>query len=58
MEASAFMAVAEYNHVAFGQILYAGDSLAGDEWDSRGWIHSTDIREFVLKLALDACTRL
>ena len=52
------MAVAEYNHVAFGQILYAGDSLAGDEWDSRGWIHSTDIREFVLKLALDACTRL
>ena len=58
MEASAFMAVAQYNNVEFGQILYAGDSLGGDEWDSRGWIGRTDIREFVLKLALDICLKL
>lgn len=50
-----YIAVSQYNDVDFGQIFYAGDSLAGDEWDSRGWENQTDIREFVLKIALDAC---
>ena len=58
MEASAYMAVARYNNVEFGQILYAGDNLGGDEWDSRGFNSRTDIRELVLKLALDACLRI
>jgi len=58
MEASAFMAAAEYNGVEFGQILYAGDSLAGEEWDNRGWGTRTDIREAVLKLSLDTCINL
>ena len=58
MEASAFIAAAAYNGVDFGQILYAGDSLAGEEWDSRMWKSRVDIREAVLKLAFDACLRL
>ncbi|MCL2362874.1 MAG: nucleoside phosphorylase [Defluviitaleaceae bacterium] len=58
MEASAFMAVAAYNNVDFGQIFYAGDSLAGEEWDNRGWNSREDIREAVLKLAIDVCLRL
>ncbi len=58
MEAAAYMAVSQYNDVEFGQILYAGDSLAGDEWDKRGWDKRTDIREFVLKISLDACIRM
>jgi len=58
MEASAFMAAAEYNNVMFGQILYAGDSLAGEAWDNRGWGKMADIREAVLKLTLDACIKL
>jgi len=58
MEVSAFIAVSQYNGVDFGQILYAGDSLAGDEWDKRGWIDRTEIREFVLKLALDSCLNI
>ena len=58
MEASAFMAVAEYNGVDFGQIFYAGDSLAGEAWDAREWSRREDIREAVLKLALDACIKL
>ena len=58
MEASAFIAVARYNQVDFGQILYAGDSLAGEEWDSRGWTKRDDIREFVLTLAIEACLKL
>lgn len=58
MEASAYMAVAQYNGVEFGQILYAGDNLGGDAWDSRGFQTKTEIREFVLRLALDACGRM
>ena len=58
METSAFIAVAEYNQVDFGQILYAGDSLAGEVWDGRTWTERADIREFVLKLAMDACLRM
>lgn len=58
MEASAYMAVSQYNQVEFGQILYAGDSLGGDAWDSRDFASNTQVREFVLRLALDACCGL
>ena len=58
METSAYIAVSQYNEVDFGQILYAGDSLAGDEWDNRSWEDRTDIRELVLRVALDACLKL
>ena len=37
MEFTACMAVAKHKDLKYGQILYAGDSLAGDVWDSRGW---------------------
>lgn len=55
METAAYIAVSQYNDVDFGQILYAGDSLAGAEWDNRGWGTRTNLREFVLRIALDAC---
>lgn len=58
MEASAYMAVAQYNKVEFGQILYAGDNLAGAEWDRRNWDSQTSIRENVLRIALAACVSL
>jgi len=58
MEASAYMAVSQYNNVEFGQILYAGDSLGGETWDSRGFANKTEIREFVLRLALDVCLNM
>ena len=58
MEASAYMAVAQFNNVDFGQILASGDSLAGTEWDSRQYNKREDIREFVLRLTLDTCLKL
>jgi len=58
MEASAFIAVAKYNNVSFGQIFYAGDNLGGDEWDGRKWHDRTDIRELVLKLSIEACLKM
>jgi len=58
MEASAFIAVAQYLKVDFGQIFYAGDNLSGDKWDGRKWQSREDIREAVLKLAMDACLKM
>ena len=58
MEAATYMAVAQYNNVDLGQILYAGDSLAGEEWDHRGWNNREKVRELMLRLALDTCMKL
>ena len=58
METSAYFAVSKYNDVDFGQILYAGDSLAGDEWDTRNYNGRVDDRELVLRIALDICMNI
>lgn len=58
MEAAAFAAVARYRGVRFGQLLYAGDSLAGERWDSRRWNSVSEIRERLFWLAADASLRL
>lgn len=58
MEASAFMAVATFRKIAFAQLLYAGDSLAGETWDDRGWTKLTDRREQLFWIAVDASLRL
>jgi len=58
MESSAFIAVARFHGLRFGQYLYAGDSLAGDEWDSRHWDQAVDHRESLFRTALVAATVL
>jgi uridine phosphorylase len=58
MEAAAFFAVAAFRGVAFGQILYAGDDLSGDAWDSRDWDEHASGRERLFLLAAEACLRL
>jgi len=58
MEAAAFIAVARYRGVAFAQLLYAGDSLAGTTWDSRGWTKAHSVREQLFWQAAEACLRL
>jgi uridine phosphorylase len=58
MEASAFIAVARYRHMRFAQLLYAGDSLAAEEWDERDWTTVTSVREQLFWLAADACLLL
>lgn len=58
MESSAFIAVARYRDLRFAQILYAGDSLAGAEWDSRHWEHARAIREHLFYVAARAALEL
>ena len=54
MEASAFFAVAQFREVVFGQMLYGGDDVSGDVWDSRSWDQETGIREKLLQVAIEA----
>ena len=55
MEAAAFFAVARFRGVSFGQILYGGDDVSSDEWDSRHWDKQTSVREKLFWLAAEAC---
>ena len=57
MEAAALFAVARFRGVPLVYLLYAGDSLAGEEWDRRDWQHH-DSRESLFWLAAAACLRL
>ena len=58
MEASAFMAVAQFRGVTLGQILYGGDDVSGDEWDSRKWQSRGDIRRSLTELSMEICLKL
>jgi uridine phosphorylase len=58
MESSAFIAVARYRGLRFAQLLYAGDSLAGDEWNSRSWTSARSVRESLFRLSATAALRL
>lgn len=58
MECSAFCAVAEFRDVVFGQILYGGDDVSCEEWNSRCWNDRTDVREAIFEFAVEACLNL
>lgn len=55
MEAAALFAVAHFRGVELAQILYSGDNLDADEWDSRGWVRNWGVREILIELAAEAC---
>ena len=58
MEAAAFYAVAAFRGVTFAQILYGGDDVGSDTWDSRHWVRRTSVREKLFWLAAEACLEL
>lgn len=58
MESSAFIAVARYRNLRFAQMLYAGDSLAGETWDNRSWDTAMSIREALFRVAAAAALEL
>lgn len=58
MKAAAFFAIAKFRNVRVGQLLYAGDTLAGDEWDGRDWLKARNVREAMFRLTLDAAAQI
>ena len=58
MEAAALFAVAAWRSISFGQILFAGDDLSGDEWDHRDFVHAVDVQQLLFDLAADTVCEL
>ncbi|MBF6613446.1 MAG: nucleoside phosphorylase [Chloroflexi bacterium] len=55
MEAAALFAVARFRGVELAQLLYGGDDVGSEEWDSRHWQTHTPVREKLFWLASEAC---
>lgn len=58
MECASLCAVAQFRGVKFAQILYGGDDISCEKWDHRGWNTCAEIREQVLRLAIETVTEL
>jgi uridine phosphorylase len=58
MEASALMAIARYRSIPFGEVVMAGDSLAGREWEHRGWTTAESARRQLFASAASAAVAL
>ena len=52
MECSAMIAVARFRGAKFGQILYCGDDLSGDGYDSRNFYEAKEVRRNLVEYAL------
>jgi hypothetical protein len=57
METAAFLAVARFRGVTFGQYLYAGDDVSGETWDHRHW-QTSSARRDLFWLSVEAVLRL
>jgi purine-nucleoside phosphorylase len=58
MEAAAFIAVARFREVPFGQLLYGGDAVIPGGWDGRTWETREEIRRYLFWIAAEALFEL
>ena len=58
MECAAFLAVAKFRNVLFGQYLGAGDDVSGNEWDPRFESNTMPFTEKLFWLSVEACVSL
>ena len=58
MEAAAFFAVSRYYNIPLAQLLYAGDDVSGEMWDSRNWNMQKDIRYNLISCAIEIMKKL
>ncbi len=58
MECAAFLAVAAFRGVRFGQLLATGDDVSGNEWDPRRTEEHKSFPERLFWLSVEACMKL
>lgn len=58
MECAAFLAVAQFRQVRFGQMLAASDDVSGDVWEPRHAEEDASFAERLFWLSVEACLRL
>ena len=44
MEQAALLAISKFRNIKYGALIYGGDDLSGDKWDTRLWRNKIDIR--------------
>ncbi len=52
METAAFFAVSKYYDIPLAQLLYAGDDVSGEKWDTRNWDSQKNVRSNMIFTAL------
>ena len=52
MEAAAFFAVSRYYDIPLAQLLYAGDDVSGEKWDTRNWNQQKNVRSNMIITAI------
>ncbi len=52
MEAAAFFAVSKYYDIPLAQLLYVGDDVSGEKWDTRNWDNQKNVRSNLLFTAI------
>lgn len=50
MEQASLIAIAQFRHVKYGAICYAGDDLTNEVWDSRAWKSRKSIRSSLVSI--------
>lgn len=58
MEVVAFFAVAQYYDIPLAQLLYAGDDVSGEMWDSRNWKMQKNIRYNLISTTIELVKKL
>ncbi len=53
MEQSAMIAVSQFRDIDYGAIIYCGDDLSTEKWDSRRWKERKEIRYDLTMLCMD-----
>lgn len=52
MEAAAFFAVSKYYDIPLAQLLYAGDDVSGEKWDTRNWNNRKSVRSNLISTSI------
>lgn len=58
MEAAALFAVAQFRQVILGELVYGGDLVKPEGWDSRAWSSRFETRQLVFDLAVEAVLKI
>ena len=58
MEAAAFFAVSRYYDIPLAQLLYAGDDVSGEKWDTRNWNKQKNVRSNMIITAIKLAENL
>lgn len=53
MECASLLAVSQYKGIRLGQLLYAGDDLSKEAWETREWKKNISVRYQLLELCID-----